>query len=389
MKSMTDKVLVFIDWYLPGFRAGGPTRSCANMVAALGGEFSFYIVTRNTDYCESEPYPDIPENQWIVLPSGERVWYLPEGGISLRTVRQIMESENWSTIYVNGLYSRFFSVYPLLIRKMTGKLNVPVIVAARGMLAASAIGVKKTKKRIFLKTAKLFGLYKGVFFQATHQGEENEIHKEIGPNNKVFVAPNIAQRELLSDEPPEKRQGSLRLISIARIAPEKNLLFLLEALSNVRANVQLSVYGSIYDENYWKSCLRVINAFPDNVRVEVHGVIEPSQIPVALGKHHMLVLPSRGENFGHVIAESMLAGRPVLVSDQTPWKGLEKSHSGKDIPLRMDNWRKAIDYFAGLDNDGFKVWLRGAAQRGQEVSKDPGPVDRHREMFRAVISFHE
>ena len=43
------KILVFIDWYLPGFRAGGPIRSCANLISHLSDEFDFNIVTTDTD----------------------------------------------------------------------------------------------------------------------------------------------------------------------------------------------------------------------------------------------------------------------------------------------------------------------------------------------------
>ncbi|MBI9061941.1 MAG: hypothetical protein JEZ14_08115 [Marinilabiliaceae bacterium] len=44
------KILIFIDWFLPGYKAGGPVRSMANMVEYLMEEYDFFIVTRNTDY---------------------------------------------------------------------------------------------------------------------------------------------------------------------------------------------------------------------------------------------------------------------------------------------------------------------------------------------------
>ena len=50
------KILIFIDWYLPGYKAGGPIQSVANLVANLKEEFEFSIVTRDTDYCEKLPY---------------------------------------------------------------------------------------------------------------------------------------------------------------------------------------------------------------------------------------------------------------------------------------------------------------------------------------------
>ena len=45
------KVLITIDWFLPGTKSGGPVRSYANMIAYFKNEFDFYIITRDTDYC--------------------------------------------------------------------------------------------------------------------------------------------------------------------------------------------------------------------------------------------------------------------------------------------------------------------------------------------------
>ena len=53
-KATRPVVLVAIDWYLPAYRAGGPIRSIANLVAALGDEIDFRIVCGNRDLGESE-----------------------------------------------------------------------------------------------------------------------------------------------------------------------------------------------------------------------------------------------------------------------------------------------------------------------------------------------
>ena len=39
------RVLICLNWYEPGFKAGGPIRSVANIVNALKDEFEFYILT--------------------------------------------------------------------------------------------------------------------------------------------------------------------------------------------------------------------------------------------------------------------------------------------------------------------------------------------------------
>ena len=38
------KILVFVDWYLPGFKAGGPIRSCANLISHFSNEYDFFVL---------------------------------------------------------------------------------------------------------------------------------------------------------------------------------------------------------------------------------------------------------------------------------------------------------------------------------------------------------
>ena len=40
-----------------------------------------------------------------------------------------------------------------------------------------------------------------------------------------------------------------------------------------------------------------------------------------------MFLPSKGENFGHIIMESLAASTPVIISDLTPWKDLENARA--------------------------------------------------------------
>jgi len=58
------KIIIFIDWYFPGFRSGGPLKSTEGIIENLHEDFLFFIVTRNTDYCDNTPY-SIEPNSWI------------------------------------------------------------------------------------------------------------------------------------------------------------------------------------------------------------------------------------------------------------------------------------------------------------------------------------
>lgn len=375
-----SEVLVFIDWYLPGFKAGGPVTSCANMIDALRDDIRFKVVTRNTDYCEIQPYPNLPSDEWVMRGANEEVMYLSAQNQNLSKIKNILSNSDCSTLYINGIYSLKYSLYPILANRILGSKK-RVVVASRGMLSESAIGVKKMRKKFFLSVARMFGWYKGVIFHATNQKEKEDILREIGNNTEVVVASNIAKSSVDTYSRSQKETGSLRLVSIARIAPEKNLRFILEVLKDVKADVSLNIYGSVYNTEYWVKCKEIIEKLPKNISVAHLGISDPGDINQIIQQHDMLVLPSLGENYGHVIAESFLAGRPVLISDQTPWKNLEPEHAGYDIPLTHQGFAKVIEKVAAQDASSFDSWCEGAAAKGKALSADPGPRKKHLEMF--------
>ena len=43
------KILIFIDWFTPAVKAGGPISSVENMVNFLAEAFEFYIITGAKD----------------------------------------------------------------------------------------------------------------------------------------------------------------------------------------------------------------------------------------------------------------------------------------------------------------------------------------------------
>ena len=64
MSESRPRVLVFSEWFAPGYLAGGPVRSLVNMVSGLGDQVDFHIVTRDQDI-DGTRYTEMPRNQWI------------------------------------------------------------------------------------------------------------------------------------------------------------------------------------------------------------------------------------------------------------------------------------------------------------------------------------
>ncbi|MEZ5288449.1 MAG: glycosyltransferase [Vicinamibacterales bacterium] len=97
------------------------------------------------------------------------------------------------------------------------------------------------------------------------------------------------------------------------------------------------------------------------VTVTVHGEVAPADVHAWLSQAHALVLPTRGENFGFAILEAFAAGRPVLVSPETPWRDLAARRAGWDVPLDdPDAWSDVITGIVAMDATAYTAWSAGA-----------------------------
>jgi glycosyltransferase involved in cell wall biosynthesis len=84
---------------------------------------------------------------------------------------------------------------------------------------------------------------------------------------------------------------------------------------------------------------------PNNVRVNYIGIVRPHEVLATFSKYDLFFFPTSGENYGHVIAESLMAGTPVLISNKTPWQALQRDGLGWDVQLEStDAFVEIIEY---------------------------------------------
>ena len=81
--------LIFVDYYLPGFKVGGPLRTIANIVASLHDEFEFLIVTRDRDCGDKEPYANVEIDAWNTV-GNAKVFYASPSMLWFQKVRSLL-----------------------------------------------------------------------------------------------------------------------------------------------------------------------------------------------------------------------------------------------------------------------------------------------------------
>lgn len=369
------KVLVFIDWFLPGYRAGGPITSMKQMIENLHKELDFFVICRNTDY-QSEVEYDFPCEKWVDQGTYQS-YFVKESNLGKDVINKVVASQNFDIFYINGMYSKFFSILPLQILKNDHRSK---IVAPRGMLAPSAMAIKPIKKKAFLALSKIKGWHKSVLFHATNL-QEKEYITSVFKNAQVHVASNLGPSQ--SDRKPlDKMAGELKLIFLGRIAPEKNTLLAIQALKGLSGKkVILDIVGETYDQAYFQLCKNEANQFSDHIQVNFVGSMSPNLIPGKLQSYHYMFLPSKGENFGHSILESLMCGVPVIISDQTPWTHCEREGVGFVNINEQEQIQMSLKRLMAQNHQDYDKVCMKVKEFAQKYVKKSEAIDQTKALF--------
>ena len=378
-------ILCFVAYYLPGYRSGGPVRTIANFVDQLGDEFEIRIVTRDRDALDTEPYPSIEVDAWNAFGKAQ-VFYASEKMVNLRGIRRLLRETPHDVLYLNSFFAFGFSILPLVVRRLLLAPRKPCVIAPRGEFSAGALALKAAKKNVYIRLVKAIGLYQNLHWQASSDFEKTDIKRHMGSIARcVHVAPNLTPaltNELNTDT--IRSPGPLRLIFLSRISPMKNLDFILRVLARVSANVELAIYGPQEDALYWKQCKGLIHQLPENINVKIGDQVSQEQVCDVFAAHDLFVFPTRGENFGHVIFESLTVGTPVLISDQTPWQ--QDVQGGLSVlPLDEALWVDAITAWAKLDHEALLQRRMAATEYASVYAGDNQPLEQNRQLFRLAL----
>ncbi|WP_428909809.1 glycosyltransferase family 4 protein [Niallia sp. Krafla_26] len=376
------KILTFNGTYLPGYKAGGPIRSIANMADRLKDSFDFYIVTQDRDFCDLQPYQGIKVDEWNKV-RNEMVFYHSSENATIKNMKEIISDLDFDIVYLNGFFSEYTIRY-LLLRKLKLIPNTPVIILPRGDLSNGALNLKRLKKRLYINLVKFLGLYKNLLWQATSDSEVQDIKNNFNNNLPIVKVGNLSASPAPINEVKvvKKKSGYLKIIFLSRITEVKNLKFALHLLNDLNGNIEFNIYGPISDVAYWEECQEIIKNLPQNVTVNYNGSIDHNEVDRVMKENNVLLLPTFGENFGHVIVEALFAGIPVLISDRTPWRELQNYSVGWDISLEdSEAYKKRLQYLVDLEEGEFLKFKDSTIKYVKKFIDSDQKVDELKNLF--------
>jgi glycosyltransferase involved in cell wall biosynthesis len=360
------KILVFVHYYLPGYEHGGPVRTISNLIEHLSDSFEFLIFCLDRDEFDTRPYSNVEVDKWNRV-GPAKVFYCSPERLNYNFIKTFLNKVSYDLLYINSFLNIETSLFPMIMRRLEQIPQKPVILAPRGQFSSGALEVKKWKKKLFIKFFQFFDLWNSILWQASSKFEKNDIQRVMGENCDIVTAIDLPEKINLPVINRKKIPTEMKIIFLSRIVPMKNLDYALKILSSLKdKEIEFNIYGPIVSDSYWESCRKIISSLPDNLQVNYKGSVEHNKVLEIMADHDLFFLPTAGENYGHVILEAALAGLPLLISDNTPWRDLKAEGVGWDFnlnkkhafleavnevyemkPAEHSAWRKHIQIWAG------------------------------------------
>lgn len=318
-------------------------------IADANSSDTIRILTSDRDLGDGHGYPSITPFKWYWNKRHE-VMYVPARKLSIARALKTIDEWNPELVYLNSLYSTF-SLTVMTLKKLGLFENAILVVAPRGELSPGALAIKSWKKKSFKPIIKW--LYKSqVCWHLSSAKEMGHLFQWWGPeklqNHTYIVEPPPSSPPIDHIVNPSHAPISFRIGFVSRISRKKGLDKAIAALRNVKEMAQFDIYGPIEDTDYWKECLKGIDGLSENIKVTYRGILQPEQTSIAYQRFDLFLFPTAGENFGHVIAEALSVGCPVLTTSHTPWTRTIKDGGGV-IADDLASISEGISAFSKLD----------------------------------------
>jgi glycosyltransferase involved in cell wall biosynthesis len=397
------RILFPISSFYPS-QQGGPCNSVyalAKSLAAAGHQV--FVLTTNYN---------IPEQRWTrrsgwALLDGIRVYYLwLPSNASVWTRELISYSMPWLfwgrieearpdiihlTMNYTGL-SQWSARYAL-------RKGVPAVWSPRGELFPAALRnstAKRIRKSLFFRTRSVRSHLRAVrAFHVTSEAEREAVETFLssslphGPLPKICDIPNLADPEIFATPTGSYPYPDQYILFLGRISRIKNVEALIAGYARMRRRdgVKLVIAGRSGEDPEYTSELRTLvsRAGLSSHVVFTERSVEGDEKRYLYRHAKVCVLPSRSENFGMVVLESLAQGTPVIASRNTPWRALEERHAGYWVEADPESLAAAMDSYLDLPRPDRAV-IRANGRSLAEEFGSTRILTRYLELYRQAMN---
>jgi len=338
---------------------GGPSQMVMGLSSALAREnVKVTILTTDSNGDSGQKPLDVPLNCPVKQDGYEIIYFrcspFRRYKFSLLLLKWLNNhAHEFDLAHIHALFSPISSAAATVCRQK----NLPYILRPLGTLDPADLCKKKQLKQLYATILERSNLAGASAIHFTSD-QEAKISERFGVSTQDLVIP-------LGVIPPKGEGGrgdAIRtqfgipfdvplVLFMSRIDPKKGLILLIPALEKLLAeggNFYFVLAGTNpQDPDYEEKIRLQIQNSPLRSHTKITGFVTGEIKSALLQAADLFVLPSYYENFGIAVAEAMVAGVPVVISDQVHiWHQVRDSESGwvgtTDVESLVELLREAL-----------------------------------------------
>jgi len=269
---------------------------------------------------------------------------------------QLLENEKYSVV---NFHNQFSARHIPMVKKY----HIPCVYSLHNALWYDIRACQSARQRLlFYQDIRAMHLARIVICEnETTSHNLGEIFG-IPRKNRAVIPPGIDSVWCKSVVISEEKRTSYShsdgpvILNVARIAPYKNQVTLVQAFGRVVREVpdaRLILAGPVSDKKYHRELRRVISEEELASRVIFTGEILHADLPEIYTLSTVFVCPSITEAFGVVVMEAMAQGKAVIASDIETFQAMLARGRGITVPP-LDSRALAIAIISLLKNESLR-----------------------------------
>ena len=340
--------------FYPAIFYGGPISSTWDLSKKLGEKnIEVYVSTTNAD--GNKRIKDIDTKEHIKQAENVFVRYYHEQFINIFSFSFLFgifsDIKKSDVVYIQYLF-HYTVLFSLLFSVFLGK---KIILCPRGSFSSFTL----SNKRSWLKRLWLFlfisPLKNKIIWQASSYLEKEDILFYF-PKVDVKIIPDGIDVDSFSNSNKIDKKELLKKYTNKDFKNVSDVIFSMGRLHKIkRFDVLIDAFKLYLDENKNEKLLiagaddGVRNALEDQIKelkledsVFMIGLVNFSQKKELLSNCSFFSLSSDFESFGIVVSEALACGVPVVVSDKTSWKNIERNNCGIFVKNQKEDFCTAF-----------------------------------------------
>ena len=346
-----------------GKSAGGPSVSVPALCGTIvqqGHEVTLASLAARP----GDELAQVPDSVELVLHSPTRL--LPRKLGASRGLKQWLTNHvsSYDIVHAHGLWMQPSSYAATAARKH----EVPFVFAPLGMLHVGALKRRALVKRVAWRLWVQECVRRTTCLHATGPGELDAI-RAARLTAPVAVVPNGIHLPQCATRAPPKHEHPYALF-LGRVHPYKNVHHLVEAWRSCRTREWRLIIAGPGDGRYVRQIRASVEACGEEI--QWMGPVWGEAKWKLLADAGLLVLPSKSENFGMVVAEALAARTPVITTKGAPWQELETHRCGWWIDMGVESLIEALEKAMSHS----PVELHEMGRRGRQLVEEKYTWDR-------------